>query len=43
MLADKIKLVQTDFKSQAFVKAVATQVDDLELKDRVELIADELH
>jgi len=43
MLADKIKIVQMDFKSKAFVKAVAVQVDNLELKDRVELIADELH
>jgi len=43
MLANKIMKVQPNFKSKTFIKAVASQVDNLELKDRVECIADELH
>lgn len=43
MLAEKIGNVKSDFDAKAFTKAVASQVDELELKDRVEKIADELH
>jgi 3-methyladenine DNA glycosylase AlkC len=43
MLADKIKSVQDSFNDRAFIQAVKEGVDDLELKDRVELMADALH
>jgi len=43
MLAKKIMTVQTDFPKAKFIKSVDSKVADLELKDRVELIADELH
>ncbi len=43
MLANKIVSVKKDFPKAKFVKAVDTKVSKLELKDRVELIADELH
>jgi len=43
MLSDKILSEDASFNKKSFVKAVDTQVDALELKDRVEMIADELH
>lgn len=43
MLADKIIVLNSDFPKDTFVKRVVRKIDDLELKDRVELIADELH
>jgi len=43
MLSNKIVAVHPNFNQKKFVKAVSQKVDDLELKDRVELIADELH
>ena len=42
-LADKILLVKPDFPRRSFVAAVEEQVPPLELKDRVEVIADELY
>ncbi len=41
-LSEKLLSVRSDFNSTAFIKKVDTGVDGLELKDRVELIADEL-
>lgn len=41
-LADKILLVQSDFQKKSFVRQVDKGVAELELKDRVELIADAL-
>lgn len=43
LLADKILELQPGFDKNLFVKTVASGVDTLELKDRVELIADELY
>lgn len=43
MLADKIKPIRNDFDERRFVQSVKEGVDTLELKDRVELITDELH
>ena len=43
MLAKKITTIQSDFPKTKFIKAVDSKVAELELKDRVELIADELH
>lgn len=43
LLADKILELQPGFDKNLFVKIVASGVDTLELKDRVELIADELY
>lgn len=40
MLAKKINTIYPDFKSKRFVSQVVKQVDELELKDRIELIAD---
>jgi len=42
LLADKIMEVMPDFNSKSFKKKIKSGVQDLELKDRVELIADEL-
>lgn len=42
LLAKKILLVQSDFPAKSFVKEVEGKVDALELKDRVEVIADGL-
>ncbi len=42
LLADKITLVQPKFRTKPFVSTIAENVADLELKDRVELIADAL-
>lgn len=41
-LADKIVAVQSDFQKKSFVSQIDKGVDPLELKDRVELIADAL-
>lgn len=43
MLADKILLVNPKFKKREFVQSVNRDVVDLELKDRVEVIADHLY
>lgn len=43
MLAEKIIVVHPNFNQKKFVKTVSQKVDDLELKDRVDVIADELH
>jgi len=43
MLADKIIKINPQFNTRVFVKAVTNKVNGLELKDRVECIADELH
>ena len=43
MLSDKILKVEANFDSHTFIKQVDNGVDGLELKDRVELIADELN
>lgn len=43
LLSKKILSVHPDFNSTLFIKKVDTGVDGLELKDRVELIADELN
>ena len=43
MLADKIRKVKSDFPKAKFIKAVDSKVSKLELKDRVEMMADELH
>ena len=43
LLADKILTVYPDFKAIHFCEKVARQIDELELKDRVEVFADELH
>jgi len=40
LLADKITAVYPDFNSDIFIQQVYRRVQDLELKDRVELIAD---
>ena len=42
LLAEKIQKHCSGFDSRAFIKAVATGTQNLELKDRVELIADQL-
>lgn len=42
LLADKISVLEKDFDSNEFINNVDKRVTDLELKDRVELIADEL-
>jgi 3-methyladenine DNA glycosylase AlkC len=42
-LSEKLLSVRSDFNSTAFIKKVDTGVNGLELKDRVELIADELN
>jgi len=43
LLADKIVKVDSSFKSKHYIKKVKSGVQNLELKDRVELMADELH
>lgn len=43
LLSDKILAVNPDFDSPSFIKKVDEGVQALELKDRVELMADELH
>lgn len=43
MLADKLILLKSNFPKDIFVKSVVTKIDNLELKDRVEHFADELH
>ena len=43
MLADKLMALKPNFPKDAFVKNVVDKIDNLELKDRVELIADEIH
>ncbi len=43
MPANKIITIQPDFPKAKFIKSVDSKVDELELKDRVEMIADELH
>lgn len=43
LLADKIQEVKTSFEISDFVDTVHEKVEDLELKARVETIADELH
>jgi len=43
MLAKKIAAVYPAFESKKFIKTVSKKVDDLELKARVEVIADEIH
>ena len=42
LLAEKISKVDSGFNQQRFTEAVISKVDPLELKDRVEVIADEL-
>ncbi|MBO6622720.1 MAG: DNA alkylation repair protein [Balneola sp.] len=42
LLSEKLLSIRSDFNSISFIKKVDTGVDGLELKDRVELIADEL-
>jgi hypothetical protein len=41
-LAEKIQKHCSEFDSRAFIKAVATGTQNLERKDRVEFIADQL-
>ncbi|MEL7121532.1 MAG: DNA alkylation repair protein [Bacteroidota bacterium] len=43
LLSDKIKAVNPQFKDTGFTSFIDEQVQDLELKARVELIADELY
>ena len=43
LLSDKISALDADFGSASFIRKIANGVDTLELKDRVELIADKLH
>lgn len=43
LLSKKIKTVDSDFNSRTFITRIDRQVDSLELKDRVEIIADELN
>lgn len=43
LLADKILELQPGFDKNSFVKTVVSGIDALELKDRVELFADELY
>ena len=43
LLAAKISQLEPSFDSKAFVKVLKTNVEELELKDRVELMADELY
>ncbi|MBL4681911.1 MAG: hypothetical protein JKY88_14465 [Pseudomonadales bacterium] len=42
LLAKKIKVYYPKFKTQSFVKFIKSSVDELELKQRVEVIADAL-
>ena len=43
MLSNKIITVRPDFKKSSFIKKIDKKVEPLELKDRVEVIADELY
>ncbi|MGB0878994.1 MAG: DNA alkylation repair protein [Polaribacter sp.] len=43
LLSDKILAVYPTFKATDFCKKIAQQVDELELKDRVEVFADAFH
>jgi len=43
LLADKILVVQPNFKDKSFIKNIDAKVHDLELKDRIAVFADELH
>lgn len=43
LLSDKLLSVRSDFNTTSFIKKVDAGVDGLELKDRVELITDELN
>ena len=43
LLADKISSIDPSFDSKTFAKRVERKLPPLELKDRVELFADELH
>ena len=42
MLADKILTIKSDFDANSFISSIDKKVHTLELKDRVELFADEL-
>ena len=42
-LSDKLSAVDKKFDKKNFVKSILSQIKDLELKDRVEVFADELH
>ena len=43
LLANKITIHKSDFNSETFIRDIENGVTDLELKDRVALISDELH
>jgi hypothetical protein len=43
LLADKISKIYTNFPKQKFVDSVDNKINDLELKDRIEVITDTLH
>ena len=43
LLADKLQIVDPKFDKKNFVKSINSQINDLELKARVEVFADELH
>ncbi len=43
LLSDKIITIEPSFNKQRFIKSIHKKVQDLELKDRVEVIADELY
>lgn len=43
LLSDKIQKIHLDFNQKEFVQTVDKKVQNLELKDRVEVIADQLH
>jgi len=43
MLADKILAEKADFDKKSFVQKIDAQVNDLELKARIEVFSDELH
>lgn len=43
LLADKIVIYYSSFDKTSFVEAINDKISELELKDRIEVIADELH
>lgn len=43
LLSSKINLLKPDFNSVEFINEVELEVENLELKDRVEVIADKIH
>ncbi|MGJ8744229.1 DNA alkylation repair protein [Polaribacter sp.] len=43
LLSEKIKTVYPKFNSNTFCEIIANKIDSLELKDRVEVFADEFH